>query len=106
MCDKSSYRDAKELIDKMNNREWEMVSEHYKAEPPKPKTAYELLMEKQKRLKECDTTMWFTDEKCEECGKDVFTDGRIFYCKEMCINHGKRGAMDKEGFGFINDLIR
>ena len=69
-----------------------------------PKSAYELFM--QKRMKEHNMTMWFTDEKCDECGKDIFTDGMIYFCQEGCVQHGKRGKNDCEGMGFISDLIR
>ena len=71
-----------------------------------PRNAYDLYMERQKRLRECDKTVWFTDDKCETCGKDVITDGILFWCSEGCIQNGKRGKKDKEGFGFISDLIR
>lgn len=71
----------------------------------KPRSAYELLMEKQKRLKECDVTMWFIEEHCDECGSPVFTDGKLFYCKEKCINHGKRGKDDPDRMGFITDYF-
>ena len=70
----------------------------------KPKTAYELLM--MKRLKECDETVYFTDDNCDTCGKPTITNGKLFWCSDGCIQNGKRGKKDKDGFGFINDLIR
>jgi len=72
---------------------------------PCPKSAYELLMEKQRRCKP-DVTVWFTEEKCDVCGSPIFTNGKVFWCKEGCENNERRGENDKEGFGFISDLIR
>ena len=72
-------------------------------EIPKPKSAYELLLEKQKRE---EITMWFTETHCEVCESPIYTNGKLYWCKEGCIQYGKRGKRDKEGFGFINDLIR
>ena len=66
-----------------------------------PKTPYEILMEKRTR----DKTHWFIDEKCEECGKDIYTDGKLFYCKESCIQNGKRGKTDPDRMGFITDYF-
>ena len=72
-------------------------------EIPKPKSAYELLMAKQKRE---EITMWFTNDICTECKFPVYTNGKLYWCKRDCINNGKRGKGDRDGFGFINDLIR
>ena len=96
MSDKCSFHgNPQDLIDKMNKREQEMTM---------PKPAYDLFME-QKRLHP-DVTMWFNGEHCEVCESPVYTDGKLYWCKKGCENHGKRGKNDKEGFGFISDLIR
>lgn len=94
MCDKQAFRDPKDLIDKMNKQEKDMI--------PFPKTAYEILMAKRKR----DKRIWFTDEKCEICGKDLITDGKVFWCSENCSQDGKMGKDDKNYMGFISDLIK
>lgn len=71
---------------------------------PKPKTPYELLMAKHRRHP--DKTIWFTDLKCPECGKDIFTDGKLEWCKDSCIRDGMRVQDDKDYMGFVSDLIR
>ena len=67
-----------------------------------PKTAYELMMEKQRLYK----TVWFTNEKCEYCHKDIITDGKLYWCSEDCSYNGLLGKDRKDYMGFINDLIR
>ena len=109
MCDKKSLRDiiwtkpeCKDCVIKKYEDPKIFCKDGCIKIPP-PKTAYELLMEKKKKQ---DITMWFADEKCERCKHDVYTDGKLFWCSEGCWNNGKRGKNDREGFGFINDLIR
>jgi len=114
MCDKASLRDiiwtkpeCKEcVIKKYEDPKIFCADGCIKIDPPK--TAYELLMEKKRRYekKKLDVTMWFTDDKCKECGFDIYTDGKLYWCSENCLQSGKRGVKDREGFGFINDLIR
>ena len=99
ISDKCSFHgNPQELIDKMNKREMET--------PCPPKSAYEILMEKQSRIKEGDVSIWFLDEECPECKKPLYTDGKLEWCGQGCSNFGKRGRKDKDGFGFINDLVR
>lgn len=98
MCDKASYRDVNDLIDRMNQRERDMVTP--------PKKPYDILMERNRRLKECDVTMWFLEEHCELCGAPIFTDGKVCYCKEGCGNHGKRGKWNKENMRMLKDVVR
>jgi len=70
---------------------------------PPPKTAYELLLEKQSKMQ---TTMWFNEEHCPECEAPIYTDGKTEWCKAGCINNGTR-SIDREGYmGFISDVIR
>ena len=94
MCDKRSFRFAKpeEIISIKKEVNWVTP----------PLTAHALYMLKRRQEK----TVWFTDEKCEECGKDIFTDGKLVWCGENCIQDGKRTKDAKEGMGFISDLIR
>ena len=106
MCDKASLRDiiwtkpeCKECLIAKYEDPQSMCKDGCVKIPP-AKTAYELIMKKR------DVTMWFTDEKCNQCGHDIYTDGKLYWCSEECYQNGKRGEKDPEGFGFINDLIR
>ena len=88
MCDKRSMRSIEYAM--------------FDTKITKPKSAYALLMEKQRHQQ----TVWFIDEKCETCGKDILTNGEIFWCSESCIQNGTLGKDRKDYMGFINDLIR
>ena len=95
MSDKCSFHgNPQDLIDKMNKREQEMTM---------PKSAYDLFME-QKRLHP-DVTMWFTGEYCDVCKSPIYTDGKLYWCKKGCENHGKRGKNDPDRMGFITDYF-
>ena len=67
-----------------------------------PKTAYAIMMEKKKR----DVTMWFTEEKYNMCGHDIYTDGKLYWCSEECYQTGKRGKDTSDYMGFISDLVK
>ena len=83
MCDKPSCGDMKQISP--------------------PKTAHELLLEKQSKTQ---STMWFNGEHCSECEAPIYTDGKLEWCKAGCGNNGTRG-IDREGYmGFISDIIR
>jgi hypothetical protein len=70
-----------------------------------PKTAYETLMEKKKLHP--DITMWFTDELCAECKCPIYTSERpILWCKEGCINNGKRKPQDRDYMKFVKENCR
>jgi hypothetical protein len=69
-----------------------------------PKTAYEILMEKKKLHP--DITMWFTEQHCPECECPVFTNGVLLWCKEGCINNGKRKPEDKDYMKFVKENCR
>jgi hypothetical protein len=102
MCDKKSLRECKDcLISKYEDPE--LMCKDGCVKIPPPKTAYELMMAKKKKL---DVTMWFAEEKCNHCGHDVYTDGKLFWCSKGCIQNGKRGKDEKDFMGFISDLIK
>ena len=86
--------DAQDLIDKMNKRERDMESSS--------KIACKLLMEKQ-RLNP-DITMWFIGEHCDKCDFPVFTNGKLYWCKEGCIQNWKNQS--SLGTDFIREHIR
>jgi hypothetical protein len=60
----------------------------------KPKTAYELLMEKQR--KHPDITMWFTEDVCPKCGKDIYTDGKTKWCSPDCRTPGTYAGLQED----------
>lgn len=78
------------------------------AKIPPPKSAHDLLLEQQERLrqKKPDITMYFTGEHCESCEAPIYTDGTVFFCKPLCWNNGKRGKGDHEGFEFMREMVR
>ena len=95
------------MCDKQSLRGWD----HIDPQPSSPKNAYELFMEKQKRHP--DTTMWFIEQHCPECNAEIYTDGKILWCKDGCHRHGKRQYLaeknrkeSKDYMGFISDLIK
>ena len=108
MCDKKSLRDiiwakseCKEcVIKKYEDPKIFCADGCIKIDPPK--TANELLMLKKKK----DVTMWFTEEKCNMCGKDIYTDGKLYWCSEECYQTGKRGKDTTDYMGFISDLVK
>jgi hypothetical protein len=92
MSDKCSFHgNPKDLIDKMNAREREMVTP--------PKSAYELLMTKRGE--------WFTDGECTRCHKPVRTNGQRVFCSEGCIwdNKPVKREEEKDYMGFITDYF-
>jgi len=89
MSDKCSFRKAlKEGLVAMDRRD--AVAQRVQISPPK--SAYDLLMEKHKR----DKTVWFTDEKCPLCGKDIYTDGKTKWCGERCNPFGTYAALQED----------
>jgi hypothetical protein len=57
--------------------------------------------------REHDMAMWFTGADCSECKCPIYTSERpILWCKEGCVNNGKRKPEDKDYMGFISDLVR
>ena len=66
--------------------------------------SYNLLMKKQK---EEEITMWFTDEFCTECNCPIYTSERpVLWCKEGCVNNGKRSAGDTDYMKFVKENCR
>jgi len=91
MCDKHSFR---AVLDKMNKHEQVMMREA---------SAYDRFMKKQK---DEDITMWFTEQHCSVCESPIYTNGKLYWCKEGCINNGRRRTDDKDYMKFIKENAR
>ena len=62
----------------------------------KPRSAYDLLMEKHRR----DKTVWFLDDLCPRCGKAVYSNGKEEWCSNpFCKKPGTYA-------GILEDYIR
>ena len=59
-----------------------------------PRSAYDLLMEKQ-RLHP-DITIWFTEDVCPACGKDIYTDGKTRWCSPDCRVPGTYAGLQRD----------
>jgi hypothetical protein len=70
----------------------------------KPKSAYELMMEANRRKQ----TLMFTDDICPRCQSPIRTDGKTLWCTNGCIHDNKsvKPKEDRDYMGFISDLIR
>ena len=86
MSDKYSFRDFRNCAQRATG-----VCE---CNIPPPKTAYELLMEKQRRYP--DITVWFTDEICTRCKFPVYTDGKTKWCSPECKVPGTYSKLQED----------
>jgi len=59
-----------------------------------PRSAHDLLMEKQ-RLHP-DITIWFTEDVCPVCKKDIYTDGKTRWCSPDCRVPGTYSKLQED----------